>query len=810
MRQSKITRQKQRKPAARGPAVTTAATCRDGFSRGTLFATAIILVAAIAAWSNSFSGAFIFDDASWIVENAAIRRLWPIRQLLFPVNATAVGGRPVVSITLALNFALGGVNVWGYHAVNLAIHILAAWTLFGIVRRTLEGSGPTCRRPLNENDSVCLASAGTAATVLAATIALLWTLHPLQTQAVTYVIQRTEALVGLFYLLTLYCVIRGAASNKSIYWYAAATASCALGMGTKEVIATAPLIVLLYDRTFLAGSFREAWRRRYGLYLALASTWLIMLLLLISTGFYGGATGFGVEKFTAWTYLMTQSAVLVHYLRLAFWPTGLCLDYGWPPVQSLGEILLPGLVVVSLLVLTVWALIKRPGWGFLGACFFAILAPTSSFIPIKDAAFEHRMYLPLAALATGVVVGAYLFGNRLVARKMLTPKTAGAIGISLATMVIVVFGSLTFQRNKDYGSDLSIWQDTIAKAPGNERAQNNMGNALAKRNRMDEAVDHFETALKINPDFIECHNDFGVALADHGRFDEAIVHYDKLLKAKPEDFVAHNNLGNALANRGQFDKAIVHYQKALELRPTYAQAQNNLGTALAARGQFEEAIAYFRKALDIRPDFVEARHNLGMALAAGGRTDEAIVEYRKVLEMTPDNAEAQNNLGMALAGRGKYDEAIVHFQKAVELQPQFAKAEENLRQAVALKQQTPKTLEDFREQIRLRPNDVALLNNTAWLLATSSETSQRNGPEAVDLARRAVELSGGREPSLLDTLAAALAEAGRWDEAVQTAQKALKLAVELKKPAQAESIKARRRLYEAKTAFREPAALPSN
>ena len=200
-------------------------------------------------------------------------------------------------------------NVWGYHAVNLAIHVLAAWTLFGVTRRTL------LLPPLHYRF-------GLAATPLALAVAMLWTLHPLQTEAVTYVIQRTEALAGLFYLLVLYCVVRGAMSTRSIFWYIAATVSCLLGMATKEVMATAPLLVLLYDRTFLAGSFREALRRRFGLYLALAATWTVVPALLFSTGFYGGTAGFAVQKFTWWSYLLTQSGVIVHYLRLAFWPLG--------------------------------------------------------------------------------------------------------------------------------------------------------------------------------------------------------------------------------------------------------------------------------------------------------------------------------------------------------------------------------------------------------------------------------------------------------------------------------------------------------
>ena len=183
-------------------------------------------------------------------------------------------------------------------------------------------------------------------------------------------------------------------------------------MATKEVVATAPLVVLLFDRTFLSGSFRAAFARRWGLYLALAATWGIIAWELLITDFHGGSTAVTRGQFTRWTYLLTEAQVLPHYLRLAIWPAGQCFDYGWPPAASLAQVFWPGLLVVALLGLTVWALVKRPVLGFFGAWFFVILAPTSSVVPILDAAVEHRMYLPLAAIAAGVVAVGYMLVER--------------------------------------------------------------------------------------------------------------------------------------------------------------------------------------------------------------------------------------------------------------------------------------------------------------------------------------------------------------------------------------------------------------
>ena len=598
----------------------------------------IIALAAVAVYLNSFAVPFLLDDLVWISKNPSIRHLWPIWQVLYPPHDALVRGRPVVSLTLAINYALGGMNVWGYHVLNLAIHILAAWTLFGVVRRTL--MLPRLRERFNS-----------AATPLALVVAILWMLHPLQTESVTYVIQRTEALVGLFYLLTLYCVIRAATSSHASsakllsgsqppacgfagianrqespdtaastkLWYIAATAACLLGMATKELMVTAPVIVLLYDRTFLAGSFREAWRRRYALYLAMVATWGMVALSVISTGFYGGTAGFAVEKFTWWSYLLTQPSVIAHYLQLAFWPAELCFDYGWSAAHFPSQVLLPGLLLLGLLGLTIWALAKRPAWGFLGAWFFVILTPTSSFVPIKDVIFEHRMYLSLAAVVAAVMIGGWLAGQWLVARRTIRPATLPVLGVSLVAFAAVVLGTLTFQRNADYRTALSIWQDTVAKAPGNARAQTNFGLVLARDGHFDEAIGHYRKALEIEPALAETHYNLGLAFAKSGQLDQAVASFERALKLKPDYADVHNDLGLALLRSGRLDKALVHLRRAVDLNRNDARAQNNLGAALERSGQLGEAIVHFRKALEIEPDFAEARKSLAAALGQEGK-----------------------------------------------------------------------------------------------------------------------------------------------------------------------------------------------
>ena len=285
----------------------------SGFSRSTGLAGVAIVLAALVAYYNSFSGPFIYDDVVSITENPTIRHLWPVGRVLSPPAHLPVTGRPLLNLSLALNYALSGNAVWSYHALNLLIHILAGLTLFGLVRRTLlrQGNGGQALQ-----QPVLSKQFGEASMPLAFAVALLWVVHPLQTECVTYVTQRAESLMGLLYLLTLYCFVRGAESARTLnaerrtpnaespttnyelptterrrlsdysssLWMLASVGACLLGMASKEVMVSAPLMVLLYDRTFVAGSFRAAWQNHWRLYLGLAVSWLLLGFLVASTG----------------------------------------------------------------------------------------------------------------------------------------------------------------------------------------------------------------------------------------------------------------------------------------------------------------------------------------------------------------------------------------------------------------------------------------------------------------------------------------------------------------------------------------------
>ena len=651
---------------------------------------AILAAGAIAVYGRTFSVPLLFDDYPAIADNPTIRHWstawWP------PLNTTA-SGRPLLNLSLAINHALSGTAVWSYHVVNLAIHVLAGLTLFGIVRRTLAPR------------------AGAAATRIAFFAALLWTLHPLQTEAVTYLVQRAESLMGLFYLLTLYGFIRGAeaAGRARRLWFGLCVAACLLGMATKEVMVSAPLIVLLYDRTFVAGSFQEAWRRRRWLHLSLAATWLPLAGLVASGGWErNGPSGFNVG-ITPWAYWLTQFEAVTRYLWLSVWPHPLVFGYGPFLVNSLTEVALYALVVVVLAAAVLVALRRWPALGFLGAWLFVILAPTSVMPSPVQMIVEHRMYLPLAAVMTLAAIGLHAA----VRRHSWVAFAVLALGL----------GILTARRNEDYRSELIIWSDTVAKQPNNERARNNLGIALSKMpRRLNDAAVQFEEALRLKPDFAEAHNNLADAWSMMpGRLNSAIAQYQEALRLMPDLVEAHYNLGVAWSQiPGRLKDAITQFQEALQLQPDHVDAHYNLGLAWSQMpGRLNDAIAQYQAALRLKPDYAEAHNNLGNIWSQmPERLNDAIAQYQEALRLKPDYAEAHNNLGHAWSQMpGRLNDAITQYEEALRLQPDSAVAHNNLGLAWS---QTPGRLNDaiiqFEEALRLQPDSAEAHNNlgNAW------------------------------------------------------------------------------------------------
>lgn len=529
-----------------------------------IIAPLVIALLALLAYANSFRVPFMFDDLSVLVRNPDVRTVFPL----------ILSSRWLVDLTFKLNYLVHGYAVGGYHLVNLLLHITAGLLLYGIIRRTL--AGPLLR-----------AAFGKAAGWLALAVAALWVVHPLQTESVTYVCQRYEAMMGICMLGSLYAFIRSVEAGSLVsrrWWADAAIIVCALGMGTKEVMVVTPLVVLLYDVLFVGGSWTAPWKERRSVHLALFLTIgiLLMFQLLLMGRAMDADTGI-TGTVSPWLYLATQTEVILHYLKLSVVPRGLCLDYAWLVVSGWGEVWPAAALVTALGVASVWSMLRRHAAGFAGVVFFLVLAPTSSILPVPDAAFEHRMYIPLACVIAVVVIGAY----RLVAGR-LRPVVMAAI----AAAAVGTLAAFTVARNHDYRSELAMWRDVATKRPDNLRARIDFAVALAEEGEAEAAVHEFLDVLaRIPADFRAQYERGDVP---PGRFSTMSPRYHY--------FRAHANYGRLLARDAETRKqAISHYVRALRAAPRHPAVEGYLRDALRQEGVPEEQVEaeMIRRILDL-------------------------------------------------------------------------------------------------------------------------------------------------------------------------------------------------------------------
>lgn len=695
-----------------------------------LLVVGLLALAALAAYRNTFSVPFLLDDAESVTENPTLHQLWPPWTALSPPRGGGtVAGRPVLNFSLAVNHAISGEEVWSYHALNLLIHFLAALALFGIVRRTL---GKPLLRP----------RFGPASLPLAATIAGLWMLHPLQTEAVTYVCQRSESLAGLFVLLTLYGFIRATESSgtgRPIAWLAASWLACLLGMVTKETAVVAPLLVLLYELTFVreekTGRLAAAWRQRRGYYAGLAATWILLGVLVAGNHERGGTAGFQSGVAPA-DYLLTQCRAIVVYLQLCFWPHPQVFDYGKAVVTHLAAVWPQAALLAGLAIGTAIALWRRWAVGFVGAWFFAMLAPSSSFVPVASQTMaEHRMYLPLAAVVTLTVLGLY--------------AVVGRRGLALWSAVALGLGWLTFVRNETYSSPLALWRDTVAKMPHNSRARYNLGIAYSDRGQYAQAVAQDEAALRMDDSWDAAHqapstqNKLGYDLEQLGRLTDAVTHYEEALRLRPDYAVAHRNLARALVRLGHYPAAIEHYEQALRLKAGEAPVEAELANALLHEGRLDEAVAHCRAAFRLSATFAPAANNLGYALLLSGQADAAISAYREAVRLDPRYAAAWDGLGYALIDANRPAEAIAPCSEAVRLQPRFADAYNTLGIALAQTGRTAEAIDRFEQALRLGADKPDVHSNLGQALAMTGRTT-----EAVGQFKAALRLMPDYAPAL--------------------------------------------------------------
>jgi protein O-mannosyl-transferase len=669
---------------------------------------------------------------------------------------------PVVARGLTIEgfiWAFAGVHAFNWHPLTWLSHMLDC-QMYG-----LNPGGHHLTNVLLHTATVVLLflvlRQMTGALWRSAFVAAVFAIHPLRVESVAWVAERKDVLSGLFFILTIGAYVRYARLPWSAARYVLLMVLFALGLLCKPMLVTLPLVLLLLDywplRRMEIQTFSRLLLEKAPL-LALSAASCVVTLLAQHEGIES-AGSFSMPYRLANTF-----ASCAVYLRQMVWPVGLAVYYPFP-VNGLPpwEAALAGTLLIALSMATMWQRRKQPwlltGWFW----YLTALSPVAGVVQAGDQAHADRYtYLP----QIGIYVALTWWAAESCAKWRVSPMALG----SLMTGVLMVLMVCTWKQTTYWKNSETLWIHTLSCTTANAVAQNNLGDALDQLGMVDEAIPHLETALRIKPDYAEAHYNLGTALLQKGMADEALDHFQKALQINPDYTEAHNNLGFVFYQKGRTDEAIAEYQKALQINPDLADAQDNLGVALFQKGRIDEAITHFQRALQMKPGFAVAHDNLGTALFQKGNVAEAITHFQKALQINPAYADANNKLAMAFLQNGNAAEAIVQYQNVLQLEPADPGAQINL----------------------------------AWLLATAPEALLRNGTKALELAQQANTETGGENPIVLHILAAAFAEAGRFSEAMETAQRALNLAAANSNMRLASQLQYEMNLYQAGSPFHNP------
>ena len=739
---------------------------------GIWLAAGFIITIGIITYSNSFDGVFVCDDFGTIKNNLHIRKLWPLSEAMsLPLwkqyLSVTVFGRPILSLSFAINYALTGPEPWGYHLGNLIIHIGAALLLFGVIRRTL------CYKEFQRYDRARALWAGLV-------VALIWMVHPIHTESVTFIAQRAESLMGMFFLLTLYCAIRGFQSNRRLLWYSASVLVCSLGMGTKEVMAAAPVLILLYDYAFVSKSFTSALRQRRLFYLSLAGTWVIVFALVIishttpteyktpneSMEFIKGCDVLG--------YVLSQPAVILEYSRFSIWPRPLGFQGQvsrlFPDV--IFGIRLAAIIVIVLLALSFWGFLRRRWFGFLGVWFFIILAPSSSLVPTMDIFSIHRMYLSLASVVTVIV-----FGGDYVLRKLLTGRHCERyfkiLSAILVAGIVTTYSLMTYERNKDYQNAAVLLGDESTFT------HYNLAMAYIEQGDLEQAVSHYKKVLQIDPNYAAANHSLGLIFMEQGKHDQAAEHFKKEIHIKPNyphiHISTHYNLGMILMQQRDLDAAKVHYKKILRINPNYADAYYHLGNILAQQGNMAQAKLYYEQTLRIEPDYAGAYYYLGNILMEQGNMTQAKLYYEQALRIEPDYAGAYYHLGNILMEQRNMTQAKLYYEQALRIEPNCVDAHNSLGIIFANQGNIERAKAEFEHEIRINPNHIEARYNLGNIFLAQGDLTQA-AAEYV----RTIGIEPGRTKSNLEAyinshinLGVILTQQDRLDKAIAYYEKVL-------------------------------------
>ena len=776
-----------------------------------------ILLAAIVwvVFGQTLHHGFVnYDDNLYVYENSAVTRGLDLKGVEWAfTHRVCANWHPLTMMSHMLDCQLYGLNPGGHHLTNVLLHTASVILLFLVLRRM---TGFLWR---------------------SAFVAAVFAIHPLRVESVAWVSERKDVLSGLFFMLTLWAYARYVASGKWQVTGADSTPSpatrhpslfywlvlgfFALGLMSKPMLVTLPFVLLLLDYwplgrlsgvkcqvsgpdsrfPFPVSRFPPQISR---LFLEKLPLFGLAVASCVVTIFAQHEAIQASDKFSLPLRAGNASITYVAYLDQMFRPSGLAVLYPFPAAGiEVSEVVL-SLVLLAGITTGAFVLHRRRPYLFTGWLWYLImLTPVIGILQVGlQARADRYTYLPQIGLYLMLTWAAAELSAGWRQRRVVL---GGGATVILVALILCARGQTSHWRNGEL-----LWTHTLDCTSGNYVAHNNLGNVLLKKGQVDEAMVQYQKSLGIKSDYAEACYNLGGALLQKGHVDEAIVQCQRALEIRPDYVEARNNLGYALLLKGQADEAIAQFQRALEIKPDYVEVHNNLGNVLLHQGRVDEAIAQYQTALEIKPDYADAHNDLGMALLQKGNVDEAMVHFQKALQISPDDAKAHNNLGNVLLRKGQVDEAITHFQKALAIKPdsleghvnlgsallqqgsvneaiaQYQQAlqinpdstavRHNLDAALRQKSRVDNALAQYQQVLQIKPDSVEALNNLAWLLATCPDAHVRDGVQAVKYGERACELTHYGVTVLVGTLAAAYAEAGRFDDAMATAQKACALA----------------------------------
>ncbi|MDY6986975.1 MAG: tetratricopeptide repeat protein [Thermodesulfobacteriota bacterium] len=674
----------------------------------TALALFLFVILGFAIYSNTLKAPFQLDDSLRIENNPHVRlsEMTLTGLAKAAVNDISSRNRPIANVTFALNYYFHQYRLAGYHVVNIVVHILTAFLVYLFIKIALftiqhkassleSGIIGAFFQPLNSS-------------VIAFFSALVWLVHPVQIQSVTYIVQRMNNMAAMFYLLSLLLYATGrlgqvqraaslqcngrprradeqgtanlqSNSRRHYLWFVGSVLAWIFALGSKQTAITLPFFILLYEWYFFQDLSKDWVKHRLGYALAILAIFALISFLFLGSNPLEKLQSIGdysMNEFTFWERVLTQPRVVIYYLSLLLYPlpSRLNLDYDFPLSYSLVHpltTLLSVATIVAVIGLACYLARKERLISFAILWFFGNLVLESSVVPLAII-FEHRTYLPSVFVPFIMVT---------LTHRYVKPKWLGVAALCAA---VAVFSLWTYQRNSVWATSVTLWKDCVSKSPNKARPHYNLGRALALEKHLDEAISQFRHTLRLKPGYVEAHNNLGVALMEKGDLNKAISHFYTALQLKNMHSPTHYNLGRALSRQGRLDDAISHFRTALKLEPHEVDTYNELGNALVRLGHFDEAADLYLEAIRIEPTDVKAYGNLGVIMMGQGRLGEAVGYFSKALQIKPDEAQIHSNFGVALVRQGRLEDAVGHFSEALRLNPNDENARYNLGFAMKL------------------------------------------------------------------------------------------------------------------------------